>query len=213
MQSMTEAWVSELDKALEEISAIRRQMARAVDFRGYGPATFAATGVLAALAALAQAMWLQSPSDNIGGYLAVWVAAAATSVAIIGFEMVTRSRRIHSLLADDLVRSAVEQFIPAAIAGVALTAVIVRFAPPGQWMLAGLWQIVFGLGVFASCRFLPKAMWLVGAWYVTTGLACLAFAGGPDAFSPWAMGAPFAVGQLMVAAVLRFGVGGDDDAA
>src|SRR5258706_9073931 len=95
MQSMTEAWVSELDKALEEISAIRRQMARAVDFRGYGPATFAVTGVLAALAALAQAMWLQSPSDNIGGHLALWGLAAATSAAIRGFEMVGRSRRIH----------------------------------------------------------------------------------------------------------------------
>ena len=41
-------------------------------------------------------------------------------------------------------------------------------------MTPGLWQITFGLGVFASCRFLPRGMLLVGGWYVASGLACLA---------------------------------------
>ena len=40
--------MSNLDKALAEITAIRGQMARASQFRGYGPATFAITGTLAA---------------------------------------------------------------------------------------------------------------------------------------------------------------------
>ena len=39
---------------------------------------------------------------------------------------------------------------------------------------------------------------------MATGLACLAYAQGPHAFSAWTMGAPFGVGQLLVAAVLRF---------
>ena len=58
-------------------------------------------------------------------------------------------------------------------------------------------------GVFASCRFLPRPMLLVGGWYLATALACLARARGADTLSPWAMGVPFAVGQLMVAAILQ----------
>jgi len=30
-------------------------------------------------------------------------------------------------------------------------------------MLPGLWQIVFSLGVFSSCRFLPRPMLAAGA--------------------------------------------------
>ena len=37
----------DLDKALADITAIRSQMARGAEFRGYGPATVAATAALA----------------------------------------------------------------------------------------------------------------------------------------------------------------------
>ena len=96
-----------------------------------------------------------------------------------------------------------EQFLPAGLAGILLTAVLLRFTPDALWMLPGLWQVVFALGVFASCRFLPRPMLLVGGWYLASALACLVLARGADAFSPWAMGAPFTIGQLMVAAVLQ----------
>ena len=39
--------MSELQKALSEISAIRGHLARGAEFRGYGPSTLAATGLLA----------------------------------------------------------------------------------------------------------------------------------------------------------------------
>lgn len=212
LQSIEGPRVTEFDKALAEISAIRSQMARAADFRGYGPATFATTGLLAMLAAAAQALWID-PATQLDAYLALWMATAAVSVAIIGYEMVGRSRRIHSALADEMIGSAVRQFLPAAVTGGLISVVVLRFAAASAWMLPGLWQVVFGLGVFASCRFLPKAMVLVGGWYLACGLGCIAFAGGAHAFSPLAMGVPFGVGQLMIAAVLRYGAGGRDDEA
>ena len=98
---------------------------------------------------------------------------------------------------------AVEQFLPSAIAGFFLTIVLVRFVPTAQWMLPGLWQIIFSLGVFSSCRFLPRPMLAAGAWYLLTGLTCLAL-GGNRALSPWAMGIPFGAGQLLVAGILLF---------
>jgi hypothetical protein len=194
--------MQDLDRALAEIGAIRSQLARGERFHGLGPTAFAATGVLAVLAAIGQARWL--PSPGIIAFLALWLAVAAVSGGVIGLEMINRSRRMHSALADEMISAAVLQFLPAAGAGVLLTAVLFRFAPQCLWMTPGLWQITFGLGVFASCRFLPRGLLLVGGWYVASGLACLAYAQGPHALSAWTMGGPFGVGQLLVAAVLRF---------
>ncbi len=193
----------DLERALADISEIRGQIARGTEFRGYGAATLALTGVLAALAAVAQARWLPSPGADVLSYIALWTSTAAVSVIVIGIETVSRSRRMHTGMAQEMILSAVEQFLPAALAGVLLTVVLLRFAPDELWMLPGLWQVVFSLGVFASSRFLPRPMLLVGGWYLAGGLVCLVLARGQDAFSPWAMGAPFGVGQLLVAAILQ----------
>jgi hypothetical protein len=200
--------MTELDRALAEIGAIRSQLARGERFHGLGPTAFAATAVLAVLAALGQARWM--PAPDIAGFLALWIAVAAVSAAVIGVEMIDRSRRMHSDLADEMIVAAVLQFLPAAGAGVLLTAVLFWFAPQCLWMAPGLWQITFGLGVFASCRFLPRGLLLVGGWYVASGLACLAYGQGPHALSAWSMGAPFGVGQSLVAAALRFSGEADD---
>jgi hypothetical protein len=106
-----------------------------------------------------------------------------------------------------MVQSAVEQFLPALMVGSLLTVVLLRVAPQECWMLPGLWQLIFSLGVFASCRFLPRQMFAVGVWYLAAGLFCLAAGGATRALSPWLMGIPFGAGQLMIAAVLQFGYG------
>src|SRR5262245_27021817 len=192
----------DLDKALADITAIRSQMARGTEFRGYGPMTVAATGALAIFAAVLQGLWLPEPTANISAYLALWVATAGLSVLLIGAEMVARTRRIHSGFADEMIHAATEQFIPAGVAGALLTVVLYRFAPQSLWMLPGLWQIVFSLGLFASCRSLPRPMLAVGVWYLAAGLASLAFANGAQAFAPWAMALPFGLGQLLMAGIL-----------
>ena len=200
----------DLDRALAEIGAIRSQLARSERFHGLGASAFAATGVLAVLAAGMQARMLGAPATHPAIFLGLWIAVAAVSGGVIGFEMWGRSRRLHSGLADEMIAAAVVQFLPAAAAGALLTGVLGLFAPQCLWMAPGLWQIAYGTGVFASCRFLPPAMWLVGGWYLATGLACIAVAQGAHALSPWSMGLPFGVGQLLVAAVLRFSEAADD---
>ncbi len=201
----------DLEKALADISEIRSQMARGTEFRGYGPATLAATGGLALLTAVGQAFWLRHPAEHVGLYIALWGATAAISVMLIGLDMILRSRRIHSGLAQEMIWSAVEQFLPAGVAGGLLTLTLLQYSPDDLWMLPGLWQIVFSLGVFACCRFLPRAIFAVGIWYLLAGLACLVLAQGGDAFSPWAMGVPYGVGQLLVAAILQRNAAGETD--
>lgn len=193
--------MDDLHKALGDISNIRRQMARTTEFRGYGPATLAATAVCAGFAAVAQALWVPDPVNHINSYLAIWISTAALSATLIAVQTVTRAHRIHSGMADEMIHMAVEQFLPSVGAGALITIVLVRFAPSALWMLPGLWQVIFSLGVFSSCRFLPKQMVTAGAWYLITGLTCLALAGN-RALSPWAMGIPYGVGQLLVAGVV-----------
>jgi hypothetical protein len=202
--------MTDLEQALADITAIRSQMARGSQFRGYGPMTVAAMGLLAILAAAVQAIWLPDPATDAVDYVTLWVATATLSVILIGIEMVARTRRIHSALADEMIRAAAEQFMPAGVAGLLLTVVLLRFAPESLWMLPGLWQLVFSLGIFASCRSLPRPMFAAAVWYLVAGLASLALANGAHAFSPFAMAVPFGVGQLYMAVVLYRSIGVQD---
>jgi hypothetical protein len=202
--------MNDLNKALGDISSIRRQMARSTEFRGYGPATLASTGVLAISAAGAQKLWLPDPENHISTYLSIWIVTAVLSAALIGAQMYTRTRRIHSGMADEMIRMAVEQFLPSVGAGALITVVLVHYVPAVQWMLPGIWQVIFSLGVFSSCRFLPRPMAAAGAWYLLTGLACIALADN-RALSPWAMGIPYGAGQMLVAAILIFTAKEDGD--
>lgn len=193
--------MNELHKALGDISSIRKQVARTTEFRGYGPATLAATGAFAIVAAVIQNVWVPNPGTDINRYITVWVTTALISAVVTGFQMYTRSRRLHSGLSDEMIRLAVEQFLPAVGTGLLLTIVILRLVPGSAWMLPGLWQVIFSLGVFSSRRFLPRPILVAGIWYLFTGLTCISF-GDSRALSPWAMGISFGVGQFLVAGIL-----------
>jgi hypothetical protein len=197
--------MTELRQALDDISAIRSQVARGTQFRGYGPLSIASTGILAVLVAAAQARWAQGSEHDLRLFLLVWISTAAVAVFLSALETIFRVRRVHSGLALEMIQAAAEQFLPCIVVGLVLTLVLIRIAPQDFWMLPGLWAVIFSLGVFASCRFLPRQMFAVGAWYLGAGLVSLLIAAGHHALLPWTMGIPFGVGQLLVAAVLHFG--------
>ena len=201
----------DLDKALADILAIRSQIAAGTAFRGYGPATVAATSGIALLTAILQFLWLDDPTHNPITFFSGWAAAALLSGALIWIEMQARSRRHHSGLADAMIQQAVEQFLPAGVAGVLLAVMLWKFSPETLWMLPGLWQVLVSLGVFASVRTLPRSIALGGAWYFLSGFAVLLLASQSHLLSPWTMGLPFAAGQLLMAALLHF-ASGDNDA-
>jgi hypothetical protein len=190
-----------LNKALGDISSIRRQLAQTTEFRGYGPVTVAGTAGLAVAASLLQRAWVPDPMHHAAAYLSVWSVTAILSAGLIGAEMYARTLRIHSGLADEMLRMAAQQFLPSAGVGAMVAVVLGWHAPTVSWMIPGLLQVIFSLGVFASCRFLPRAIAAVGAWYLLTGLICLGL-GDARALSPWAMGIPYCAGQLLVAAIL-----------
>ena len=192
----------QLDEALAQISEIRQQMAQSQVFRGYRSATTAFTSAVAALAAAAQAMWVPDPVANLDAYLAVWCVAALVSIVVVGVEMAVRSRRWGSSLQRQITLVVIDQFAPSLVAGALLTYVIAEFAPGAAWMLPGLWAILFGLGLFASRRFLPRGVFLLGGYYLLAGLVCLTLDPASRALSPWTMGTVFGAGQALTAVFL-----------
>jgi hypothetical protein len=203
--------MQDLQKALADIGSIRQQLAAGTMFRGFGPAVVAATGLLAAATATAQSFWLVDTRHHPVQFLAIWAVTAILSAGLIGAEMIARTRRHHAGLADAMLMNAVEQALPAGVAGAAVTLVLVQFAPEVLWVLPGLWQILVGLGIFASVRSLPRTVALAGAWYIAAGLLVLALSCLTQRLSPWAMGLPFVVGQLLLAAILHVAFGAIDD--
>jgi hypothetical protein len=192
----------DLDRALLDINFVREHIARTTQFKGYGPLTLAATGFFALGVAGLEA---QLPARSHGRaleFIAIWTATAAVAVILIGIEAIVRSRKLHVGMAVEMLQAAIEQFLPAVTAGVLIAFALARWSPSSLWMLPGLWQIVFSLGVFSTARILPKVVFIVGIWYLGCGLTCLAM-GQSDPLSPWSMGIPFGVGQLLVACILQ----------
>jgi hypothetical protein len=191
-----------LPQALDQISQIRRHMVRGQVFRGYRAQTTALTGALAILAAGVQPLIVPEPWHQLPGYLGLWCGLAVFSAAIFAIEQVIRLRRLASPLQNERAAEAAERFIPALAVGTIVTVVFFHSITDQIWMLPGLWAIFFGMGIFASRTLLPRGITFVGGYYLLAGTVDLMKARGAHAFSPWAMGLTFGVGQLLAAAVL-----------
>jgi hypothetical protein len=192
----------ELREALVQIAEIRRHMAKSDVFRGYRSAPVAVSGLLALAAAAVQARYIPDPLESPNEYLALWIVTAGLSMSAVAIEMALRLQRADSRGPWELTRLAVEQFLPAVIAGASVTVVLARQTPANLALLPGLWQILFSLGIFASARLLPKPLFGIGAFYMCTGVALVALARTGLSLDPWAMGVPFVVGQLAAAGIL-----------
>jgi hypothetical protein len=193
----------ELNKALADILEIRAQIAAGTSFRGFGPAAIAATGVIGLATAGLQTMRPDIFAASSTVFVLCWLLAASICAVAVRIEMQGRSRRLHSHLADTMINQAIEQFMPAAAAGLFMPLFLLRYAPDAIWIMPGLWQLFVSLGIFASGRSLPRGMSLAGGWYFLSGFVCLIWACSTKSLSPWQMGAPFFLGQILMAAILH----------
>lgn len=206
----------DLRDALSQITDIRTQLAAAQTFRGYRSLTTAISGLVAVLAACAQAMLIDQPRRHLDQYLLIWFIAALISMAVIGAELVFRAIR-STPSQRQMSWFAIEQFMPSLVAGLLITYVITlkdwSFVP----LLPGLWAILFGMGVFASRRLLPRPTFLIGGFYMIAGLLIMTLKPS-QALSPWTMGLTFGIGQFAAALMLywtlerNFGEQNDGDA-
>ena len=66
-------------------------------------------------------------------------------------------------------------------------------------LLPGLWALLFGLGVFATRPYLPRAVGWVGLFYLAAGSLLVGHAAITPSLSGWSVGGVFGAGYLATA--------------
>lgn len=192
----------ELQDAVAHLAEIQRRMVAAETFRGYRAATIAATAVLAVIGAIVQAVWCPDPMAQPLRYLGLWVSIAIASIVTSTAQVLWQGWISTSSHHQQQTRVALEQFLPCTLLGGGVTWAVTDWDPSAMWLLPGLWSGLFGLGVLASSRQLPRPVAAVGLYYLF--IAAGPFAAGPGrwACAPWWMVLSFGVGQAAIAAIL-----------
>lgn len=194
--------MTDLERAMADLAFIQQRMVASTRFDGLTPATVSATGVLALLAGVVQAMsplLMATPLHFVG----FWALVALVAVALIGGEALARARRVHGSMADQLIAGTLRILLPFLVAGAGLALLLLRVAPDSAWMLPGLWQLLIALAGLSAIPMLPRTILLPAAWYFGCGFVVLAACAGGGTPSPWSMALPFGLGQLLVGLALH----------
>lgn len=200
--------MSDIETALSDIGRIREQLAASTRFQGFTPVVAMATGLLAlALAGLQAARF--DPSVTLVEMLVQWVLLAVICACLIGIDAVVRARRLHRAMADTMINTTLRQFLPVGGAGAIAAIVILVRAPGWAAILPGFWQLLIGIGILAALPALPRLLAWGAGWFFATGTVSLFVGAGASEVSPWIMGLPFGIGQLLIAVLLHLATRGE----
>lgn len=190
----------DLPRALGQLADIHQQIAKGEVYRGYRSLPVAASGLMGLAAA-----WAQTPAlgarDPVG-FVVYWTVIAACA-GFVGASEIIYNYVVHDdRAARRQTKQVVGQFLPSMLAGAVITASFVHLSEALIPVLPGLWAICFGIGIFASRPYLPRASGWVALFYYAAGVALLWNARGPEPLHAWWVGGTFGAGQLMAALVL-----------
>lgn len=183
------------DRALQDLSFIRRTMEGAASFTdvpGWGLVGVGSTAVIAAPLAA------QQPSAT--RWILVWLATAIVAVSIGTAAMWQKMRRRvtagEALQLNTPTRKFLFGFWPAILVGAVLTGALTDPFTPGieahltARLLPGLWLLLYGLGVLTAGAYSIRAVPLMGMVFMALGAITLLV--------------PFAIGDVMMG--LGFGL-------
>jgi hypothetical protein len=186
-------------QALDQIAEIHAQIAKGEVYRGYRSLPVAASGLIGLTAA-----WLQPPALGIVdpiGFVLYWTAIAAAAGFVGSSEILYNYAVREGSSGRRQTRQVIGQFLPSLVGGAAITICFCHLSAALVPLLPGLWAICFGVGIFASRLYLPRASGWIAMFYYAAGFALLWGAGGATV-TGWWVGGTFGVGQLLAAAVL-----------
>jgi hypothetical protein len=190
----------DLSRALGQLADIHQQIAKGEIYRGYRSVPVAASGLIGFAAAWAQPPALGA-SDPVG-FVLYWSVIAACA-GFVGASEIIYNYVVHDdRAARRQTTRVVGQFLPSVLAGAIITVSFVHLSAALVPLLPGLWAICFGIGIFASRPYLPRASGWVALLYYAAGVALLWIARGPEPLRGWWVGGTFGTGQLMAAVVL-----------
>lgn len=169
------------DKALQDLSFIRRTMEGAASFTdvpGWGL-------VIAGVIAFATA-FLADRQPTPERWLAMWLAAAAAAASLSGAMMWRKMRRRvvdagdeRRVLLNVPARKFLLSLLPALLVGAVLTLALADLTVPGidprivERVLPGMWLLLYGLGITTAGAFSIRAVPIMGLGFIILGAAAL----------------------------------------
>jgi hypothetical protein len=163
-------WTAMHERAAESIEFIRETMVRSASFTavpGQGGVAMGAIGVVAAVMA--------SRTTSPESWLATWLIAATVATPIGLAAIWMKARRNHVALWSASGRRFMQGFLPAIVAGAALTLALVR--AERIELLPPTWLLLYGAGILAGATASIAVLTWVGALFMVLGVGAVATAG------------------------------------
>ena len=151
---------------MEDLRFIRRTMENGYAFTavpGWG-------GVAMGLTALAAAA-LAAQQQTVNGWLAVWAIDAVVAAAIGLAAIWRKAARIGLPVLSGAGRKVLLGFLPAALAGIALTVALWHSGATG--LIPGSWLLLYGAAVVAAGTFSVRIVPVMGLCFMVLGAAAL----------------------------------------
>lgn len=196
----------------DQLEVIYRQLGRSTGFRGFTPGFVAAVAVSAVVSTLLATVL--GPGRPLRFTALVWcVAGAVIALAVVIVVLAPAMRSASGIRREAAQATAIQMTFPLAVGLAATTAILVRHQDAVPYLPA-LWLALFGLGVAALSGLIRERVeYAAGIYLLAAGVAYLVRPETSVGFS-LAVGAPFTVGHLLTAWILKRGADVDapDDA-
>jgi hypothetical protein len=153
-------------RAMDNLAFIRETMEQAAAFTAVSGLGTAASGVVAVAAA-----WLASRQQSAGGWLTVWLGAAALALLVSGWATMRKAARANMPLFTGAGRKFLLGFSPPMVVGALLT--IVLFRAGFVAVLPGLWLLLYGTAVVAAGSFSVRVVPVMGLGFMALGAVAL----------------------------------------
>ena len=154
------------DRAMDNLRFIRETMERASSFTavpGWGGVVMGATALCAAFVASRQ------PTRNL--WLATWAVEALVALAVGGWAMQHKARRVESPLLSGPGRKFALSYAPPVLVGGLLT--VVLYSAGVADALPGMWLLLYGTGVVTGGAFSVKIIPVMGICFMLLGSIAL----------------------------------------
>jgi hypothetical protein len=176
--------------ALDQVRNLQHTILERIRFHGFSGPTRAISGTLA----LVVAVGMSSPlyPQTRAAHLIGWGGVLAMALVLNGGALVYWYLNDRSVRLNPRRLRPVLDVLPPLFAGATLTAGLIIHNHLD--LLFGIWMLMFGLTNLASRHVLPRAINLVGLFYICAGAAWVV---SPAAsfMNPWAMGIVFFAGE------------------
>jgi hypothetical protein len=188
-----------VSRALEQISEIHGHLARTHVYRGWRPVPCALSGAIG----MAGVVWqlVVEPPATAWAFVIAWSIVAAVAIVVGCAEIAWHYTRA-SVSERHRARHVFAQAVPAVVAAIIITVVLINTNPALVMLLPGVWALMFGVGMFAARPFVPSGSGWVALYYWLAGIVVLSVHAAGPMPSPWAVGGVFGVGQTLAALVL-----------